>query len=63
PDTVRWNKEQTDIPLLWVCYGQGRVRSNVLLAAMVCEGDDAGAQKVGAIADRMSASVWDLAGS
>jgi hypothetical protein len=60
PDTVLWNKEQTDLPMLWVCYGQARVRNNVILEAMVCRGDDAGAQNAEAITDRMSAAVWEL---
>jgi hypothetical protein len=60
PDTVLWNKEQTDVPMLWVCYGQGRVRNNVILEAMVCRGDDQGAQNAGAMIDRMSAAVWEL---
>ena len=63
PDTVLWNKEQTDLPTLWVCYGQGRVRNNAIIEAMVCRGDDAGAKDADAILDRMSASVWDLSGT
>jgi PknH-like extracellular domain len=61
-DTVRWNKEQTDAPALWVCYGQGRVRNNVIVEAMACQGDDTGAQKADTIVNRMSASVWELSG-
>ena len=60
PDTVLWNKEQTDVPLVWVCYGQGRVRNNVILEAMACQGDDRGAQVADAILNHMSATVWDL---
>ncbi len=62
-DTVRWNKEQTDLPLLWVCYGQARVRVNVIVQAMSCQGDDGGKANAEAILNRMSASVWDLSGS
>jgi PknH-like extracellular domain len=60
PDSVLWNKEQTDISMLWVCHGQGRVRDNVILEAMVCRGDDTGAQNADTIVNRMSASVWEL---
>jgi len=63
PESVRWNKEQTDVSLLWVCYGQGRVRNNVIVEAMVCRGDDAGAQNVDTILDRMSAAIWELSGA
>ncbi|MBV8350434.1 MAG: sensor domain-containing protein [Mycolicibacterium sp.] len=62
-DTVRWNKEQIDLPMLWVCYGQARVRINVILQAMSCQGDDGGKANADAISNRMSARVWDLSGS
>jgi hypothetical protein len=60
PDAVLWNKEQTDVPLLWVCYGQARVRDNVILQAMACQGDDGGVKVADAIVNHMSAAVWDL---
>jgi hypothetical protein len=60
PDTVLWNKEQTDVPMLWVCYGQARVRDNVILQAMACQGNDGGAKVVEAVVNHMSAAVWDL---
>jgi PknH-like extracellular domain len=62
PDTVRWNKEQTDLPMLWVCYGQARVRVNVIIQAMSCQGDDGGEANADAILNRMSATVWRLSG-
>ena len=61
-DTVQWNKEQTDLPMLWVCYGQARIRVNVMIQAMSCQGDDGGKANADAISNRMSASVWDLSG-
>jgi hypothetical protein len=61
-DTLRWNKEQTDLPFLWVCYGQSRVRNNVIMQAMVCRDDDDGQANAEAIVNRMSATVWELAG-
>jgi hypothetical protein len=61
-DTVRWNKEQTDLPTLWVCYAQARVRVNAIIAAMSCQGDDGGQANAEAITNRMSATVWDLSG-
>ena len=61
-DTVRWNKEQTDLPMLWVCYGQARVRVNVIVQVMSCQGDDGGQGNADAISNRMSASVWELSG-
>src|SRR5271165_1160092 len=62
-DTARWNKEQTDLPMLWVCYGQARVRINAIVQAMSCQGDDGGQANAGAILNRMSAAVWELSGS
>lgn len=62
-DTVRWNKEQTDLPILWVCYGQSRVRANVVLQAMSCQGDDGGQANADAILNKMSATVWQLSGA
>jgi PknH-like extracellular domain len=59
-DTDRWNKEQTDLPMLWVCYGQARVRVNAILQAMSCQGDDGGQANADAILNRMSATVWEL---
>jgi hypothetical protein len=56
---VLWNKERTDIPMPWVCYGQGRVRDNAIIEAMVCQGDDAGARSAQTILDRMSAAQLD----
>lgn len=60
-DTVRWNKEQLDLPFLWVCHGQSRVRINVVMQAMVCRDNDDGEVDAQAMMDRMSASVWELA--
>jgi hypothetical protein len=62
-DTVRWNKEQTDLPFLWVCYGQARVRVNVIIQAMSCRGDDGGQANADAILNKMSATVWQLSGT
>jgi hypothetical protein len=61
-DTAHWVKEQTDAPGVWRCYGQARVRENVLLEAMACQNDSGGERKAQAILDRMSATVWELAG-
>jgi hypothetical protein len=61
-DTVRWNKEQTNLPQLWVCYGQARVRDNVIIQAMACQGDDGGQANADAILNHMSATVWELGG-
>ena len=58
-DTVHWNKEQTDLPSLWVCYGQGRVRDNAIVQAMSCQGDDGGNANADTISNRMSAAIWD----
>ncbi|HZA12037.1 sensor domain-containing protein [Mycobacterium sp.] len=60
PDGVRWNKTETDVPWQWVCAGDGRVRSNVVVEAMVCQSDPTSAQNAQTIVDRMSAVVWDL---
>ncbi|MCW2653283.1 MAG: hypothetical protein JWR32_4259 [Mycobacterium sp.] len=62
-DAVRWNKEQTDLPILWVCYGQSRVRANAILQAMSCQGDDGGQANADAILNKMSATVWELSGA
>lgn len=59
-DVVRWRKEQLGIPMTWVCHGEARLRSNAILQAMVCRGDDGGATVVTSLADRMSAHVWEL---
>jgi hypothetical protein len=61
-DSVRWNKVQKDSPQLWVCYGQARVRDNVIVQAMACQGDDGGEHVANAVLDHMSATVWELAG-
>ena len=62
-DTVRWNRQQTDAPEMWVCYGQARVRNNVIIEAMACQGSDTGAENVDTLVSRMSASVWELSGA
>lgn len=59
-DTVRWRKEQIGIPLTWVCHGDARLRSNAVLQVMACRGDDSGHQTATRLADRMSATVWEL---
>lgn len=61
-DTVRWTKHQLSIPLTWVCHGEARLRNNAVLQAMACQGDDGGRTVVTSLADRMSASVWELSG-
>ena len=61
-DTLRWSKQQTDVPDLWVCYGQARVRNNAILQAMSCQGDDGGEVNAEAMLNQMSANVWDLSG-
>jgi len=60
PDTVRWSKQQIAVPLTWVCHGEARLRNNAIVQAMACQGDEGGAQVVTRLADRMSASVWEL---
>jgi hypothetical protein len=59
-DAVRWNKQQLDSPEFWVCYGQARVRNNVIVQAMSCQGDDGGELNAQTMLDQMSANVWDL---
>lgn len=59
-DAVRWRKQQIGLPLTWVCHGEARLRSNAVLQAMACRGDDSGRQTVTRLTDRMSASVWEL---
>lgn len=61
-DTVRWTKHQLAIPMTWVCHGEARLRNNAVVQAMACQGDDGGQLVVTTLADRMSASVWELSG-
>jgi PknH-like extracellular domain len=61
-DSVRWNKQQTDLPMPWVCYGQARVRNNVIVEAVGCQDSDTVAQNVDTLVNHMSASVWNLSG-
>jgi hypothetical protein len=60
PDTVVWNKRQTNAADVWACQGQGRVRDNLIIEAMACQGDNAAAGNVDTILNRMSATVWEL---
>lgn len=60
PDTVRWRKQQIGIPLNWICHGEARIRNNAVLQVMACGGDDSGADTAVRLADRMSATVWEL---
>lgn len=59
-DAVRWRKQQIGIPVTWVCQGEARLRSNAVVQAMACRGDDSGRDTVTRLTDRMSASVWEL---
>lgn len=59
-DSIRWRKQQIGIPLTWVCHGEARLRNNAVLQVMACRGDDSGRDTVTRLADRMSASVWEL---
>jgi hypothetical protein len=59
-DVVRWRKQQIGIPLTWVCQGEARLRNNVVLQVMACRGDDSARDTVTRLADKMSASVWEL---
>jgi len=61
-DAVRWTKQQIAIPMTWICHGEARLRNNVVLQAMACQGDDEGRTVVTTLTDRMSASVWELSG-
>jgi hypothetical protein len=61
-DAVLWNKKETDVAVLWVCYGGARLRVNAILQAMSCQGDDNGKGNVAAILDRMSANAWNRSG-
>ncbi len=60
-DTVSWTKQQLAIPLTWLCHGEARLRNNAVLQAMAC-GAEGGRTVVTRLADRMSASVWELSG-
>ena len=59
-DAVRWRKQQIGIPLNWVCHGEARLRNNAVIQAMACRGDDSGLSTATRLADRMSATVWEL---
>ena len=59
-DAMRWRKQQIGIPLNWVCHGEARLRSNAVLQVMACGGDDGGRNTATRLADRMSATVWEL---
>lgn len=59
-DAVRWTKHQLAIPMTWVCHGEARLRNNVVVQAMACQGDDGGRTVVTRLADTMSATVWEL---
>lgn len=59
-DTIRWRKQQIGIALTWICHGEARLRSNAVVQAMACRGDDSGRTTVTSMADRMSAAVWEL---
>jgi hypothetical protein len=61
-DTARWSKQQTDIAQQWLCYAQARVRNNVVIEAMACQGDNGGEAKADTILNDMSASVWEVSG-
>lgn len=61
-DSVAWTKHQLAIPMTWVCHGEARLRINTLVQAMACQGDDGGELLATRLTDRMSASVWELAG-
>lgn len=60
PEAVHWRKQQIGIPLDWVCHGEARLRNNAVLQVMVCRGDDSGRSTATRVADRMSATVWEL---
>lgn len=59
-DAVRWRKQQIGISLNWVCHGEARLRNNAVLQVMACRGDDSGRTTITRLADRMSATVWEL---
>lgn len=59
-DAVRWRKQQIGIPLDWICHGEARLRNNAVLQVMACRGDDGGRTTATRLADRMSATVWEL---
>ncbi|MCW1958650.1 MAG: sensor domain-containing protein, partial [Mycobacterium sp.] len=59
-DAVHWRKQQIGIPLNWVCHGEARLRNNAVLQAMACRDDDSGRATATRLADRMSATVWEL---
>jgi hypothetical protein len=61
-DAVLWNKQETDVAGLWVCYGGARLRGNAILQAMSCQADDNGKGNVAVILDRMSANAWNQSG-
>lgn len=59
-ESVHWRKQQLGIPLDWVCHGEARLRNNAILQVMACRGDDSGRTTTTRVADRMSATVWEL---
>lgn len=59
-DALRWRKQQIGIPLNWICHGEARLRNNTILQVMACRGDDSGRGTSTRLADRMSATVWEL---
>lgn len=59
-DTVRWDKDQIGIPMVWNCGAEARLRNNAIVQAMACAGDDESRVTVTTMMDRMSATVWEL---
>lgn len=60
-DSITWTNEQTDAISRYRCFGEARIRDNVILRGYSCNSEKDGAPQTAALLDRMSANVWKLA--
>lgn len=60
-DTIMWTNEQTDAAQRYRCFGEGRIRDNVILRGYTCRSDKDGRPETDALLNRMSDNVWKLA--
>ncbi len=60
-DTIKWTNDQTNANQNYRCFGEARIRDNVILRGYTCRSDKDGRPETDALLNKMSNTVWKLA--
>lgn len=60
-DSIKWTNDQTNANQRYRCFGEARIRDNVILRGYTCRSDKDGRPETDELLNKMSDTVWKLA--